>query len=64
MLIQKAITPCHRLRCRVPSNNSIIAISDVSIAVHHDGRIETAILTGGFRYAVSCNVAIHLLQCS
>ena len=46
----------HRLRCRTPSSSSTISISDVSIAVHHDGGIEIAVLTGGFRYAVSYDV--------
>ena len=44
---------CYRFRCKTSEVDQTISISNVSIPINRHGSIETVVLTGGFRYAVS-----------
>ena len=45
---------CYRFRCITSEVSQTISISNVSIPINRTTFIETAVLNGGFRYAVSC----------
>ena len=43
---------CYRLRCNT-SSSLTVSFSDVRISINRTGSIQTAVLPGRFRYAVS-----------
>ena len=45
---------CYRFRCKTSEVSQAVSISNVNISINRTTSIETAVLNGGFRYAVSC----------